>query len=286
MTSVRGSTKVVGVMGDPIAHSLSPVIHNAAFAALDMDWVCVAMQTPEGLADDAVRGMRAMGIVGMSVTMPHKAAVIGALDSLSDDASALDSVNCISNRDGKLIGLNTDGPGFVAGLRHDFGFEPSGADCVVLGAGGAARSVVLALARAGARSVKVINRSAANAELAAKLAGPVGSVAGPEALATADLVVNATSVGMAGVNPGDPSGAEALPCDPSLLGSTQVVVDLIYNPVETAFMKAAAERGARVSNGVSMLVHQAAVAFEQWTGVSAPIDAMFDATASELSTRG
>ncbi|MGB6057523.1 MAG: shikimate dehydrogenase [Microthrixaceae bacterium] len=286
MTPVRGSTKVVGVMGDPIAHSLSPIIHNAAFAALEMDWVCVAMQTPEGLAVDAVKGIRALGIVGMSVTMPHKAAVIGALDSLSDDATALNSVNCISNRDGKLVGLNTDGQGFVAGLRHDFGFEPSNADCVVLGAGGAARSVVLALARAGARSVKVINRSAANAEVAAKLAGQVGLVAGPEALGAADLVVNATSVGMAGVTSGNQSGADALPCDPGQLGSGQIVVDLIYNPAETAFMQAAAERGAQVSNGVSMLVHQAAVAFEEWTGVSAPVDAMFEATASELRARG
>ncbi|HTO01407.1 MAG TPA: hypothetical protein VL068_12095, partial [Microthrixaceae bacterium] len=191
----------------------------------------------------------------------------------------------IANREGKLVGLNTDGQGFVGALHHDFGFDPSGADCVVLGAGGAARSVILALTRVGARSVKVINRSAANAEAAAGLAGAIGSVAGPEALAGADLVVNATSVGMAGVESGTQSGPGAMPCDPGLLGPSQVVVDLIYNPAETAFMKAAAARGARVANGVSMLVYQAAVAFEEWTGVTAPVDAMFEATAAELKAR-
>ncbi len=272
-------------MGDPIAHSLSPGIHNAAFAALEMDWVCVAMQTPQGMAAEAVRGIRAMGIMGMSVTMPHKAAVISALDSLSDDAAALNSVNCIVNRDGRLVGHNTDGTGFVAGLRHDFGIDPSGVDCVVLGAGGAARSVVVALSRAGARSVKVINRSAANAEVAAELAGPAGSVGVPVDVTAAELVVNATSVGMAGDASGVPSGLEAMPCDPDLIRDGQMLVDLIYNPAETAFMKAAADRGARVANGVSMLVHQAAVAFGEWTGVAPPIDAMFEATASELAAR-
>lgn len=284
-TGVRGSTKVVCVIGDPIAHSLSPVIHNAAFAALEMDWVCVALRTVDGQAQAAVHGMRALGIQGMSVTMPHKSTVIGALDSLSDDASALNSVNCITNQGGTLIGTNTDGAGFLAGLGHDFGFNPSGADCVVLGAGGAARSVVLALARAGARAVKVVNRTVAKAESAAGLAGAVGSVAGPDQIGSADLIVNATSVGMAGVAAGGSSDGDAMPCDPRHLHGDQFVVDLIYNPAQTALMREAAARGARVSNGVSMLVHQAAVAFEDWTGVAAPVDAMFAATAAELAAR-
>lgn len=271
-------------MGDPITHSLSPVIHNAAFAALEMDWVCVAMQTPEGMAPQAVAGIRALGIAGMSVTMPHKSAVIGALDSLSDDASTLNSVNCIANRGGTLVGLNTDGAGFVAGLRRDFGFDPSGVDCVVLGAGGAARSVIVALARSGARSVKVLNRSVDNAHLAANLAGPVGSVGVQSDVTRAGLVVNATSVGMADTAASGDS-AVAVPCDPDLVRAGQVVVDLIYNPAQTEFMKAAADRGARVTNGVSMLVHQAAVAFEEWTGVAPPIEAMFDATSEELRSR-
>ncbi|CAN5426391.1 shikimate dehydrogenase [soil metagenome] len=277
MRPPTGSTQVAGVIGEPIAHSLSPAIHNAGFAALGLDWVFVALPTPAGQAPIALDGMRALGIRGLSVTMPHKAAVIPRLDELSPDALLLDAVNCITRDGDRLIGDSTDGAGCVAGLRTDFAFDPAGADCVVLGAGGAARSVVLALARAGARSVKVVNRTEARAQHAAALAGPVGSVAPVDAISDADLVLNATSVGMGG---GD--AADSYPCDPELLGRDQILAELIYHPAETALMRAAEARGARVANGLSMLVHQAAIAFETWTGSPAPLDAMAAAARRSL----
>jgi shikimate dehydrogenase len=273
---LSGATQVAGVIGDPIEHSLSPVIHNAGFAALGLDWVYVAFPTPAGAAPAAVEAVRALGIRGLSVTMPHKEAVIGSLDELSDDARLLGAVNCIRRHDGMLVGESTDGDGFVAAVRADLGLDPAGARCVVLGAGGAARSVVLALARAGARSVGIVNRSVENAQRAAALAGPAGAVVGAEHITQADLVVQATPVGM-----GDP-GAHDWPVDPDLLSAGQVVAELIYHPLETPFLRAAAERGCRTSNGVSMLVHQAAIAFHAWTGEPAPLPAMHEAVADAL----
>ena len=275
---LSGRTQVAGVIGDPIEHSLSPVIHNAGFAALGLDWIYVAFPTPAGAAPAAVESVRALGIRGLSVTMPHKEAVIAALDELSDDARLLGAVNCIRRQGDRLIGESTDGDGFVAAVRADLGVEPEGSRCVVLGAGGAARSVVLALARAGARSVGIVNRSAPNAERAAALAGPVGSVVRPETIGDADLVVQATPVGM-----GEPA-AHDWPVDPALLSAGQVVAELIYHPLETPFLRAAADRGCRTSNGVSMLVHQAAIAFSSWTGEPAPLQAMHEAVARALGT--
>lgn len=265
------------MIGDPIDHSLSPVIHNAAFQATGLDWVYVAFPTPAGAAIDAVRAVRSLGVRGLSVTMPHKEAVRAALDELSPDARLLGSVNCISRVGDRLLGDSTDGAGFLAGLRSDFDFDPVGATCVVLGAGGAARAVVLALARAGARSVQVVNRTPDRAERAAALGGAVGSVGSEHDISGADLIVNATSIGMAG------AGADAdVPCEPALLSAGQIVADLIYHPLRTPLMAAAHERGCRTTNGVSMLVQQAAVAFESWTGVPAPVAAMHAAARSAL----
>lgn len=270
---MTGSTSVAAVIGDPVRHSRSPAIHNAAFESLDLDWVYVALETPEGRAAAAVEAMRATGIRGLSVTMPHKAAVIDALDALTPTAQRLGSVNCISRQGDRLVGDSTDGNGFIAGLRADFDFDPAGTSCVVLGAGGAARAVVLALADAGAASVGVVNRTAHRGEAAAQLAGARGRLVVPQAVAEADLVVNATSIGMANTS-SDPRG---LPVDPSLLAAGQVVAELIYHPERTALMDAATAVGARTSNGLSMLVHQAAIAFETWTGVPAPLAVMASA---------
>lgn len=294
---LSAATRVVGVMGDPVAHSLSPLIHNTAFDVCGLDWVCVGFPTPDGSAVDAARGIKALGLVGMSVTMPHKQAVISGLDALSEDARLLDAVNCIQVDGGRLVGHNTDGDGFIAALDHELDLRPAGLDCVVLGAGGAARSVVLALGRAGASSVTVVNRSAPAARTAAALV-PVGRVGTMADVPKGDLIVNATPVGMAGTGPvqavGESSSNEAaeapdarsnMPCDPSLIGSGQVVVDLIYQPLRTAWLDAAAEVGARTANGTAMLVHQAAVAFELWTGRTAPVVEMTRAVAQEVATR-
>jgi shikimate dehydrogenase len=167
---------VAGVIGSPIRHSLSPVLHNAAFRALDLDWAFLAFEVTAGDGAAAVHGARALGIEGLSVTMPHKADVIPALDKLSPTAEKLGAVNTITRQGGALLGLSTDGPGFLDALRLDEGFDPAGRRCVVFGAGGAARAVVLALAEAGAAQVTVVNRTAERAREAVALAGAVGRV--------------------------------------------------------------------------------------------------------------
>jgi shikimate dehydrogenase len=277
--SATGRTTVAAVIGDPVRHSRSPQIFNAAFAVTGLDWVYVALEVRACQVPAALEGMRALGLAGMSVTMPHKATVADHLaagsasgDQLSAQAARLRAVNCVLNQDGTLIGHNTDGSGFVASLRADAAYDPSGRSCAVIGAGGAARSLVLALAEAGASAVTVVNRSPEAAHEAAALAGAVGRVAGADeaahAVGSADLVVNATPVGMDGTS---------LPFDPAWLNGDQLVADIIVEPVETPLLRAAAERGARTVGGLGMLVRQAAVAFEIWTGRPAPTDAMLEA---------
>jgi shikimate dehydrogenase len=204
------------------------------------------------------------------VTMPHKADVIPALDRLTPAAAALGAVNSVAWVGGDLVGDNTDGPGLVASLRHDDGLDVAGLRCAVLGAGGAARSVAWALGDAGAADVVVVNRTPARAEAAAALAGPTGRVGAAADLAAADLVVNATSVGM-GAAPGD---AGPIPLDPTALHAGQVVVDLVYQPLTTPLLRAAAAAGARPVDGLGMLVHQAALSVERWTGAAPDLAVM------------
>jgi len=269
---------VVGVIGDPIAHSLSPLLHNAAFDALGLDWVSVAFPVPAGAAAAAVTGMRALQIAGLSVTMPHKEQAFAAVDDVTDVARRLGVVNCISWRDGALVGDSTDGEGLLAALRRAVGFDPGARRCVVIGAGGAARAVTLALADAGAAEVVVVNRTAARAQSCAALAGPAGRVGAAADVPGADLVVQATSLGMTGA--GAPSGE--MPVDPGGLRPGQVVVDLVYHPLETPLLRAAKSQGAVVVTGLGMLVHQAALALEHWTGRAAPVEAMWVAAQAHL----
>jgi shikimate dehydrogenase len=254
---------------------LSPTIHNAAFAALGLDWTFAAFEVAPGDVARALDGMRALGVRGLSVTMPHKEDVAHLVDDRSDDAAALGAVNCVVPRGGRLFGENTDGPGFIDALREAT-FDPAGTRCVVIGAGGAARAVVLALARAGAREVGVANRTASRGDAAATLAGDAGRAVALDAVSGADLVVNATPIGMVD---------DALPLDPQLLGAGQLVADLVYHPATTPMLAAAAAQGATTLNGLGMLVHQAARAFELWTGERPPIPAMRAAAEAELASR-
>jgi shikimate dehydrogenase len=267
---------VVGVIGDPVSHSLSPLLHNAAFDALGLDWVSVAFPVAAGRAGEALAGMRAFGVRGLSVTMPHKQAAATGVDECTPVASRLGVVNCITLTEGRLVGDSTDGAGFLAALERGAGFEPSEHRCVVVGAGGAARAVVLALADAGAAEVVVVNRSPAHAEEAAALAGPAGRVGSEADIAGADLVVQATPVGMTGAGPGG-SGRASTPFDPDCLRAGQLVADLVYYPAVTPLMAAATVRGADTLGGLGMLVHQAALAIERWTGQPAPVAAMWEA---------
>ncbi len=278
---VDAHTTLVGVMGDPVRHSLSPLLHNSAFDALGLNWTSLAFEVPAGQAASAVEGIRALGLAGMSITMPHKADVAALMDELSPTAKQLGAVNCVARQDGMLRGESTDGAGFLASLQRSEGFEPKGTHCVVLGAGGAARAVVLALALAGAAEVVVVNRTEANAAVAAALAGAVGRAVVPsdassvnEALAAADLVVNATPLGMVGQ-----SGTDTWLVDPALLRPGQLAADLVYVPRMTPWLTAAASAGVRTVGGLGMLVHQAAVQIALWTGQPAPVEAMWSAVA-------
>ena len=272
---------VVGVIGSPVAHSLSPLLHEAAFDALGLEngWRSFAFEVAAGQASTALDAMRRLNLRGLSVTMPHKAEVASLVDLCSETAHRLDAVNCVRNAAGELSGINTDGEGFVASLERGAAFDPAGRRCLVVGAGGAARAVVLALAGARASRVAVLNRTTSRARAAADLAGAVGVVVDPalsdvlaEVVAGADLVVNATPVGMLGSGNSGPS-----PVPPHLLRPGQVVADLVYVPRPTPWLAAARARGATTLDGLGMLVHQAAAQVAWWTGLEAPVEAMWRA---------
>lgn len=285
MMRPSGTTRLAGVIGDPVQHSLSPALHNAAFARLGLDWTYVAFEVPVGGAAGAVAAMRALGIEGLSVTMPLKAEVAEACDELSPVAAMLGAVNCVRRSGDRLIGENTDGVGFVNSLRSQAGVELAGMHAVVLGAGGAARAVVVALVSEGA-SVTIVNRSVESAMRAAELGKRAASTAGvgsamsvmvgaPGAVSDADLVVNATPLGMQATDP--------MPVAPELLNSGQVVVDLIYMPAVTPLLKFADEAGAQALNGTGMLLFQAAEQFKMWTGRDAPLRAMGAAVGLDIA---
>jgi shikimate dehydrogenase len=230
--------------------------------------------------------MRALGIAGLSVTMPHKEVVADLVDRTTPVATRLAAVNCVTLAGDELVGDNTDGEGFVAALRHGDGFEPEGKKCLVIGAGGAARAVILALAEAGAADVVVVNRTESRAVVAAALAGPVGRVGRPEDAATAELVVNATPVGMDHSQTPDTGVRKTpFPLDPQYLVAGQVVVDLVYHPASTPWLLVARDRGAVTHNGLGMLVHQAALQLRLWTGEEPPVGAMWQAATAALGAR-
>jgi shikimate dehydrogenase len=290
LTPISGTTRVAGVIGWPVRHSLSPALLNAAFDAVGVDWVYLAFEVPEGGAGPAVAAMRSLGLGGLNVTMPHKAAVHDAVDERTPVAAALGAVNTVFWRGDHLVGDNTDGAGFVDALRLDAGVDPAGRRCVVVGAGGAGRAVARALGEAGAADVSVVNRTSAPAARAAALVGAVGRVGTHADIAAADVVVNATPIGMLGSGAASSSatsssGEPALPLDPASLRGGQVVVDLVYHPEVTPLILAAGEHGAVAISGLGMLVHQAAHAFRRWTGEDPPIDVMRAAARRELARR-
>ena len=276
--------RLAALIGSPVAHSLSPAIHQAAFDAAGIDWSYVAFDVAEGDAAAAIEAMRVLGIAGMSVTMPHKRDVADAVDRLEPAARALQSVNTVSWDGDELVGSSTDGAGFVASLA-EAGVEVDGARVAVIGAGGAARSVVDALGRAGSTDITVLNRTREHAELAATLAS-AASVGITSDIGRADIVVNATSVGM-GVEVDGPDGdtPDDLPCDPSMLRSGQIVVDLVYHPIRTAWLRAAEAQGSRTVDGLGMLIHQAALQQERWIGVRPDTRAMRAAAEAALAGR-
>lgn len=273
--------RLAALIGTPVEHSLSPVIHQAAFDAAGVGWDYAAFDVAVGRAADAIAAMRVLGLAGMSVTMPHKHDVADAVDRLDPAAEALRSVNTVSWDGDDLVGSSTDGAGFVASLA-EAGVEVSGARIAVLGAGGAARSVIDALGRAGASSIAVINRTPERAQSAVALA-PMAVVGGVDDIARADIVVNASSIGM-GIDHASATTAD-LPCAAELLDRSQVVADLVYHPLQTAWLVEAARVGARTVDGLGMLIHQAALQQQAWLGRLPDVRVMRRAAEDALAAR-
>jgi shikimate dehydrogenase len=274
---IRGSTRTVGVIGWPVDRSMSPVIHNAAFAALEMDWVYLPLPVPLGQVGTALEGLRALGFAGANVTMPHKTECAELIDELSDDARALRAVNTVAVGADALVGSNTDVLGFERFLDVDAGFDPSGRTALLFGAGGAARACALALARGGLEALTVALREPARAEPVRVLLEPFGtnvsSVRFDEARhVPANLVVNATPLGGRG---------ESLPLPP--LDPGGLAVDLLTRPASTPLLAEARRAGIAAFGGLGLLLHQGAIAFELWTGRPPPMDVMSAAALAELS---
>jgi shikimate dehydrogenase len=270
-----GKTRVYGVIGDPIEHSLSPVIQNAAFAALGLKSVFLAFRVKPTEVGNAVSGMRALGIHGLNVTMPHKTTVIPHLDEVDKTARFLNAVNTIHNKNGKLWGFNTDGIGALKALREN-GVDPKGKKVLLLGAGGASRAIAYTVAHE-ADELVILNRTVKPAkELARQLRQLLPKKISAEALSPeaiednlmdSEVLINATSIGM------KPNVNET-PVNPKWLRTNLAVMDIVYNPLETKLAKIAKEAGAKVVSGVEMLIYQGAASFEIWTGKSAPIQVM------------
>ena len=282
-----GATRVAAVIGDPVAHSLSPAMHNAAFQALGLDWVYTAFRVRRGRGAAAVEAMRVLDLAGMSVTMPHKADVAAAVDTLGPVSAKLGVVNTVSwsaRTPGLLVGESTDGAGFLDAVA-DEGFDVRGARCVVFGSGGAARAVTDAASRAGAAGLVVVARNVVDGESCATLAGSTARAVSAAdraavegAVREAELVVNATPVGMDtgsdATTDGDLRSRLAMGVVQEWFASHQLVVDLVYHPASTPLMRIAAAAGARSTNGLGMLVHQARRQVELWTGQSPPTEVL------------
>ncbi len=282
-------TKIVGILGDPIGHTLSPVMHNAAFRALGIDWVYVpARVRPADLAA-ALRGMRAMGWGGVNLTIPHKERAMRLVDRASRAARLTGAVNTIVITPRGMAGHNTDGSGYVAALREELDLDPRGKRVVILGAGGAARGIGVALLAAGVSQFTILNRTPARAGSLARhlrkgfkqaqiVSGGLTRQRASKTFADADLLVNATAVGMEG------TAHRGLPLQ--ALPKRAVVSDIVYRPLRTPLLEAASGYGLRTQGGLGMLLHQGAEAFTLWTGQPAPVDIMRRALRRALSRAG
>jgi shikimate dehydrogenase len=278
------TTRRAYVFGHPITHTLSPVMHGAAFAELGIDATYEARDVPPDDLGIAIGRLRADEALGANVTVPHKQEAMAYLDGLSDAAAEIGAVNTIRKEDGRLVGHNTDAPGFLAALR-EADFDPRGASVALLGAGGAARAIASALGDAGVAELFILNRGPQRAvALAQELVSrrgarpiwglPLADQQVQDWVPTCGLLVNATTVGLRD---------DRSPIRPSALRPGMLVVDIIYNPPRTRLLADAEAAGARTQNGLPMLVHQAAVAFELWTGRAAPIETMRAAALAALA---
>jgi shikimate dehydrogenase len=267
---INQNTNLYGVVGFPLDHSLSPTMHNSAFAASGLNAIYLAFETND--LSGCISGMRAFGIRGISVTLPHKSAVIPHLDEVDDLAKKIGAVNTIVNVNGHLVGYNTDALGALKALEEKI--QLSGKTCILVGAGGAARAIGFILKQKGVK-LKVVNRTPERGrELAQFLACPYIALDDATA-ADADILIQATSVGM---TPGD----NACPVPEHVLREGMLVMDIIYNPIQTTLLKKAKSRGCLTINGLGMFIHQGAEQFRLWTGMDPPFSVMLGAVEQSL----
>ena len=284
--AISGRTEVFAVIGDPIEHTLSPAMHNAAFEYLGLDFVFTAFRVTSDELENAVRGACALGVRGLNVTMPHKSSVTEFLDWADPSVKFLGAANTIVNERGRLRGFNTDGIGVLKALKNN-GITLTGKKVLVLGAGGAAKAIAFSLMKE-VDELCILNRDATKAREIASAMKPFGKIIEGNNLTPqqiqvelqdSDVLINATSVGMA------PCTSESL-VHPAWLKPDLRVMDIVYNPIETKLIRDAKTAGAKVINGLEMLLYQGAASFEIWTQSKAPIDVMRSALLSQLSSAG
>lgn len=272
---ISGKTKICGIIGDPVEHSLSPTIHNAAFKKLALDFVYVAFKVKKDELSDAITGAKKLGIHGLNITMPHKQLVMKHLNEIDSTAKSIGAVNTVLNLDGRLVGYNTDGIGALKALReNDVSLHKK--KLLLLGAGGAGKAIAFHAAQY-VEELVILNRTTSKAKALAKFLRKrfnrkiTGNTLSPvlieKELENADVLVNTTPVGMH-------SQANQSLVDPIWLRPNLCVMDIIYNPLETKLVKDAKAAGAKVVSGLEMLVYQGAMAFEIWTKQPAPIQTM------------
>ena len=262
---IDGTTKLVGVFGDPVAHTASPAMHNAAFTALKMNWKYLPFHVAVANLQAALHGIRSLNMVGVNLTVPHKVAALEFLDEVDPEARQLGAVNTVVVEKGRLLGFNTDGYGFARAIQEEFNLGLQGRSVLVLGAGGAGRSIAVKCVREGAQQVWVANRTPGKSDAILQAVGNAGPIAAipltNPAIRTiidrVDLLVNATSVGL---RAGDSLGLE-----PAFFTPKLYVYDTIYRPAETELLKLAHAADAKCANGLNMLLYQGARAFEIWT---------------------
>lgn len=274
---ISGKTQIVGILGHPIHHSLSPIMHNAAFEALGLDYCYLAFDVKPELLRKGVEAIVALQMVGVNVTIPHKEKVLRYLDELSPEARLIGAVNTIEHREGRLFGHNTDGMGFIRSFQEAFGESVEGKRVLLLGAGGAARAVAIQLVSQGVSEIIVANRTYIRARRLVKAIGehfPQTSALAirlqPESLEKIcqrmDILINSIP---SGLTPDEP-----VLLSPKSFRSETLICDLNYNPPATPFLKMASEAGCKTVNGLGMLLHQGALAFKIWLGREAPLSVM------------
>ena len=287
--NITAKTKIVGIFGYPIGHTISPVMHNAAIKALGLDMVYLPFEVKPSELREAIKCIKSIGIIGVNITIPHKEAVIKFIDDVSEEARHIGAVNTIVNKDSRLIGHNTDGYGYITSLKEECNFNPKGKNIAILGAGGAARGILVALSVKKPKTIIIANRTLARAiSLIKAFKGKF-----PETKFEAvdlnkdilkkyfkdiELLINTTSVGM--------KKNETVEIPLELLPKTAVVSDIVYNPLETLLLKKAKKLGLTTHSGLGMLVHQGVKSFKLWTGMDAPIEVMRKAALKALKPKG